>query len=106
MKVLHRPAASPIFPSRLVIFALLTWKKEFNFKCDAVKLNILVGIVVFKSDFFVNQGAQEVFRELPIEYVDPQHLSKVAERGGNYALLTKLIIATTQCCTRRPSVVL
>ncbi|KAF6041134.1 AASS [Bugula neritina] len=37
---------------------------------------------VFAGAGNVSQGAQEVFRELPVEFVDPQHLSKVAERGA------------------------
>lgn len=28
------------------------------------------------------QGAQEVFRELPFEYIDPKALPQVAQHGG------------------------
>ncbi|XP_067935063.1 alpha-aminoadipic semialdehyde synthase, mitochondrial-like isoform X2 [Watersipora subatra] len=37
---------------------------------------------VFTGAGNVSQGAQEVFRELPVEFVEPQHLSNVAQRGG------------------------
>lgn len=30
----------------------------------------------------VSQGAQEIFQELPHEYVPPEMLQKVAEHGG------------------------
>lgn len=31
----------------------------------------------------VSQGAQEIFQELPHEYVPPSMLKKVAEHGGS-----------------------
>lgn len=37
---------------------------------------------VFTGSGNVSQGAQEVFAELPIEYVDPKDLREVAERGS------------------------
>ena len=40
--------------------------------------------VVFTGSGNVSQGAQEVFRELPHEYVTPSQLKKVAEHGGIY----------------------
>lgn len=46
---------------------------------------------VFTGSGNVSQGAQEVFQELPIEYVPPEMLRKVAEHGSKYhgGLLTK-----------------
>lgn len=32
------------------------------------------------------QGAQEVFRELPFEYIDPKALPQVAQHGGKFSL--------------------
>ena len=32
---------------------------------------------------FHHQGAQEVFQGLPVEYVDVDHLPKVAKHGGS-----------------------
>lgn len=37
---------------------------------------------VFTGSGNVSQGGQEVFQELPHEYVDPENLRKVAEHGG------------------------
>ena len=37
---------------------------------------------VFTGSGNVSQGGQEVFQELPHEYVDPKSLRKVAEHGG------------------------
>ena len=37
---------------------------------------------VFTGSGNVSQGAQEVFAELPIEFVDPQDLQEVAEKGS------------------------
>ena len=37
---------------------------------------------VFTGSGNVSQGAQEVFRELPYEYVHPTQLKKVAQHGG------------------------
>ena len=37
---------------------------------------------VFTGSGNVSQGAQEVFRELPYEYVHPSQLKKVAQHGG------------------------
>lgn len=37
---------------------------------------------VFTGSGNVSQGAQEVMRELPYEYVPPTQLKKVAEHGG------------------------
>jgi len=37
---------------------------------------------VFTGSGNVSQGAQEVFQELPFEYVPPEMLHKVAEHGG------------------------
>ena len=39
---------------------------------------------VFTGSGNVSQGAQEVFRELPYEYVSPSQLKKVAQHGGYY----------------------
>jgi len=41
---------------------------------------------VFTGSGNVSQGAQEVFSELPIEYVPPEVLRKVAEHGSEYNL--------------------
>lgn len=38
--------------------------------------------VVFTGSGNVSQGCQEVFQELPHEYVPPDMLKKVAEHGG------------------------
>lgn len=40
---------------------------------------------VFTGSGNVSQGGQEVFQELPHEYVPPEMLRKVAEHGGNDA---------------------
>lgn len=39
-------------------------------------------IFVFTGSGNVSQGGQEVFQELPHEYVPPEMLRKVAEHGG------------------------
>jgi hypothetical protein len=39
------------------------------------------------------QGSQEVFRELPFEYIDPKALPQVAQHGGKSFLL-----ANTNVC--------
>lgn len=39
---------------------------------------------VFTGSGNVSQGAQEVFSELPIEYVPPEMLRKVSEHGSKY----------------------
>lgn len=39
---------------------------------------------VFTGSGNVSQGAQEVFQELPIEYVPPEMLRKVAEHGSEF----------------------
>lgn len=41
---------------------------------------------VFTGSGNVSQGAQEVFQELPHEYVPPEMLKKVAEHGGMFHL--------------------
>ncbi|UJR16111.1 hypothetical protein I4U23_003023 [Adineta vaga] len=38
--------------------------------------------IVFTGSGNVSQGAQEVFRELPFEYIDPKALSQVAQHGA------------------------
>lgn len=38
---------------------------------------------VFTGSGNVSQGGQEVFQELPHEYVPPEMLKKVADHGGN-----------------------
>lgn len=38
---------------------------------------------VFTGSGNVSQGGQEVFQELPHEYVPPEMLRKVADHGGN-----------------------
>lgn len=43
--------------------------------------------VVFTGSGNVSQGAQEVFQELPHEYVAPEALRKVAEHGGKFLFL-------------------
>ncbi len=40
------------------------------------------------------QGAQEIFQELPHEFVEPEHLHKVAKHGGNKPFAGHLIRAT------------
>ena len=49
---------------------------------------------VFTGSGNVSQGAQEVFRELPFEYVHPSQLKKVAEHGGlfSFNLLAFIIL--------------
>ncbi len=47
---------------------------------------------VFTGSGNVSQGAQEVFRELPYEYVDPTQLKKVAQHGGFYNIIKKKIL--------------
>lgn len=43
---------------------------------------------IFTGSGNVSQGAQEVFQDLPIEYVAPETLRKVAEHGSmQYAYL-------------------
>lgn len=42
---------------------------------------------VFTGSGNVSQGAQEVFSELPIEYVPPEMLRKVAEHGSKYQMI-------------------
>lgn len=42
-------------------------------------------MIDFWSDLYIRfrlQGSQEVFRELPFEYVDPKALPQVAQHGG------------------------
>lgn len=41
---------------------------------------------VFTGSGNVSQGGQEVFQELPHEYVPPEMLRKVAEHGGTYII--------------------
>ena len=53
---------------------------------------------VFTGAGNVSQGAQEVFRELPIEFVEPQHLPKVAEKGGKVASKQELSAAGYFVC--------
>lgn len=36
---------------------------------------------VFTGSGNVSQGAQEIFQDLPHEYVEPEHLPKVAKHG-------------------------
>ena len=43
---------------------------------------------VFTGSGNVSQGAQEVFRGLPHEYVSPSQLKKVALHGGNHKLIS------------------
>jgi alpha-aminoadipic semialdehyde synthase len=40
----------------------------------------------------VSQGAQEIFQELPHEYVPPSMLQKVAEHGGSVVVMKYLFI--------------
>lgn len=42
---------------------------------------------IFTGSGNVSQGAQEVFQDLPIEYVAPETLRKVAEHGSMFGLL-------------------
>lgn len=39
---------------------------------------------MFHRSMFIFKGAQEVFQGLPVEYVDVNHLPKVAKHGGKY----------------------
>ncbi|KAK3738778.1 hypothetical protein RRG08_035658 [Elysia crispata] len=41
---------------------------------------------IFTGSGNVSQGAQEVFQELPHEYIEPEHLSKVAAQGSTSKL--------------------
>ena len=41
-------------------------------------------VFVFTGSGNVSQGAQEVFTELPHEYIEPEHLPKVAAQGSKY----------------------
>lgn len=45
---------------------------------------------VFTGSGNVSQGGQEVFQELPHEYVTPEDLRKVAEHGGKLSLSIKM----------------
>ena len=49
-----------------------------------IKLSQLLGPMtfVFTGSGNVSQGAQEIFQELPHEYVSPSMLSKVAQKGA------------------------
>ncbi|CAF1178513.1 unnamed protein product [Adineta steineri] len=47
--------------------------------------------VVFTGSGNVSQGAQEVFRELPFEYVDPKALPQVAQHGANNKIYGSVI---------------
>lgn len=46
---------------------------------------------VFTGSGNVSQGAQEVFSELPIEYVDPKDLREVAERGSTCKIYGSIV---------------
>lgn len=48
--------------------------------------------IVFTGSGNVSQGAQEVFRELPFEYIDPKALPQVAQHGGKSFLSIITII--------------
>ena len=48
-------------------------------------INRLFTSFCFKS-FFLNLGAQEIFQELPHEYVSPSMLAKVAQHGDTNKL--------------------
>ncbi len=37
--------------------------------------------------FFFLQGAQEIFQQLPHEYVEPEHLPKIAKAGCRYQIV-------------------
>lgn len=37
---------------------------------------------IFTGSGNVSQGAQEIFQDLPVEYVEPASLRKVAEHGS------------------------
>lgn len=39
---------------------------------------------IFSGSGNVSQGAQEVFQDLPIEYVPPEVLQKVSQHGSEY----------------------
>ena len=43
---------------------------------------------IFTGSGNVSQGGQEVFQELPHEYVPPEMLRKVAEHGGKHCICT------------------
>lgn len=47
---------------------------------------------VFTGSGNVSQGGQEVFQELPHEYVPPEMLRKVAEHGGTYCFSNIAIV--------------
>lgn len=52
---------------------------------------------VFTGSGNVSQGAQEIFQDLPIEYVAPETLRKVAEHGSMYTLNDTAFFHSTYC---------
>ena len=48
-----------------------------------------LNVFFFFFFFFFFQGAQEVFQELPHEYVEPEYLPKVAQQGGKEIIKLK-----------------
>lgn len=53
---------------------------EFNFK-----VNYFIYVLIRRSGN-VSQGAQEIFQDLPHEYVPPDMLQKVADHGCKFNL--------------------
>jgi len=69
-----------------------------------VNLACKTTIIIFRFVLFfrsgnVSQGAQELFQELPHEYVPPENLQKVAEHGGkpNFGSLAGMSISPRGC---------
>ncbi len=44
----------------------------------------IIVIILISRSGNVSQGAQEIFQELPHEYVEPDMLQKVAEHGCKF----------------------
>lgn len=50
---------------------------------------------IFTGSGNVSQGAQDVFKDLPIEYVSPESLRNVAEYGSKIYIIVKNLY---NCC--------
>lgn len=59
---------------------------------------------VFTGSGNVSQGAQDVFQDLPVEYVPPETLKKVAEHGSmlKNLMFNKLYLKIIPSTFRRP----
>lgn len=58
---------------------------------------------VFTGSGNVSQGAQEVFAELPIEYVDPRDLKEVAEKGSTSKIYGTIVTRTDHLARKKSS---